>query len=81
MRSPARAVKTINALKYFIPPLIPLGANSCFEMRKDTGYDDYRLVMVEKAHTLKKAVFAGLPPTVKNIKSWDAIKKLADIPQ
>jgi carboxylate-amine ligase len=80
MSTAKRAVKTINALKYLIPILIPLGANSPFAEGSFTGFKDFRLKIVEKAHTTKKGVFAGIPPSLKDIDQWEKLKKKEDIP-
>ena len=72
-------VKVINALRYYIPMIIPLAANSPLWLGKKTGYQDYRLKVIELAHTLDKR-YAGMSPALKNLAAWDRLYQSKDIP-
>ncbi|OYT57148.1 MAG: hypothetical protein B6U68_02245, partial [Candidatus Aenigmarchaeota archaeon ex4484_14] len=72
-------VKVINAIRYYVPMVIPLAANSPLWIGKETGYQDYRLKVVEIAHTLDKR-YAGLPPALKNLEQWNKLYQSKDIP-
>ncbi len=72
------AVKVINSARYFIPELIALTSNSPFWLSELTDFKDCRLAIIEQAHTLKGKKYAGLPPSLKNLKAWKDMK--ADIP-
>jgi glutamate---cysteine ligase / carboxylate-amine ligase len=77
--SKSKCVKVLNALRYFTPVLIPVAANSPFYTGKLAGYQDYRLKIIELAHTLDKK-YAGLTPTMHRLNDWLKLYSSRNIP-
>ncbi|MFC1697536.1 glutamate-cysteine ligase family protein [Nanoarchaeota archaeon] len=84
MPNAVTACKTINALQYLIPFLIPLTANSPFENNKYRYTQDQRIKIIEQAHTIKNKTYAGIAPkdltNSLNINNWTKLKKSVNIP-